>query len=108
MVVGQQDSLNLDKQRSGAGGDLQHGMRRERAEQRAAEARVQQLHGGRVEGVQPALEAQPQAHARLPVPPLQLRQVLYSGMQAYLVVPCLHDSAYDTVTVAHEAQILPY
>ena len=57
-------------------GQLQHGMGRQCAGDRREAARPQQLHLRGEEGVQPALELQPQAHLAAPLQPLQLLQAL--------------------------------
>ena len=54
----------------------EHGVTGQRAQQRRRAARPHQTDGGRVEGVQAALELHAQHHRALPMPLLQLPQVL--------------------------------
>ena len=61
----------------------EHGVTGQGAQQRRSAARPQQADGGRVEGVQAALELHAQHHCALAMPLLQLPQVLQQGtMQA--------------------------
>ena len=55
---------------------VEHGVAGQGAQQRRSAARAHQADGGRVEGVQAALELHAQHHSALPMPLLQLPEVL--------------------------------